>query len=103
MLKLTKKYFEHSRGFYYHDWNEELLNILSNSMTSRENHEISFAFNINRCFFEVSFDSTNGKYKSTKQYYKSTNTNVGSLILPCVELFGELIKHGYMEVESEDK
>ena len=47
MLRLTEKYFSHSRSYRYREWNNELMDILDrhHSLPDRnENNEMNFGF-----------------------------------------------------------
>ena len=105
MLRLTEKYFSHSRGYRYAEWNNELMDILDrhNSRPDiNENNETEFWFHVKRSSYTIIFDNRTGCYKYGRNYYKTTKTSVGDLMMPCIELFADLIANGYMENESEE-
>ena len=104
MVRLTEKYFSHSRSYRYRDWNKELMDILDNHnmRPTIENGEEMFLFSVNRCMYKICFSRKTGVYTRTVQYFKSTKTSLGDLMMPCIELFADLIANGYMEKESEE-
>ena len=104
MLRLTEKFFSHSRSYRYRDWNKELMDILDNHnmRPTVENSEEMFLFSVNRCMYKICFSRETGVYTQTIQYFKSTKTSLGDLMMPCIELFADLIANGYMEKESEE-
>ena len=60
--------------------------------------EEEFTFSVNRCLFSIRFSRRTGTYTRTVQYFKSTKTNLGDLMMPCIELFSDLISNGYMSI-----
>ena len=105
MLRLTEKYFSHSRSYRYREWNNELMDILDrhHSLPDRnENNETEFWFHVKRSSYTIIFDNRTGCYKYGRNYDKTTKPSVGDLMMPCIELFADLIANGYMEKESEE-
>ena len=74
MLRLTEKYFSHSRSCRYSDWNKELMDILDNHNVrpTYNDGEEEFTFSVNRCLFSIRFSRRTGTYTRTVQYFKST-------------------------------
>ena len=102
MVRLTEKFFNHSRSISHRDWNKELMDILDNynARPTCENGEEKFLFSVNRCMYKICFSRETGVYTQTIQYFKSTKTNLGDLMMPCIELFADLIANGYMAIEN---
>ena len=102
MLRLTEKYFSHSRSYRYRDWNKERMDILDNHnmRPTVENSEEMFLFSVNRCMYKISVSRETGAYTRTVQYFKSTKTSLGDLMMPCIELFADLIANRYMQNET---
>ena len=102
MVRLTEKFFNHSRSIDYRDWNKEPMDILDNHNVrpTCNDSEEEFTFSVNRCLYSIRFSIATGTYTRTVQYFKSTKTNLGDLMMPCIELFADLIANGYMAIEN---
>ena len=103
MLRLTEKYFSHSRSCRYAEWNKELMDILdrhNRRPRTNENNETEFWFNVKRSSYKIVFDKRTGRYEYGRNYFKTTKTSVGDLMMPCIELFSDLIANGYMAIEN---
>ena len=101
-LKLTDKYFSHSKSIYYREWHDDLIKAILYHRPTLDNGIISFFFCECRCHYQLEFSAKTGECLGIRQHFISTKIEMEQYVFPLIELISSLVGNGYLEYKNSE-